>query len=117
MSWKDKSWKYATALVVLLLLLNPEAIGMAFFIDAVGLEVFLLLLEMQLLLILGSLFTNRLKPLFDYSKKACLALLPLASFKVVSSDPGKLLLIVPGPSMLMNIFVVLSLAGILFGIH
>lgn len=38
-----------SALVVILLLLNPETIGHALFIDAVGLDLFLLLLELQLL--------------------------------------------------------------------
>ncbi len=44
-----------TALIVIILLLNPETIGHALLIDAVGLDLFLLLLALQLLLLGTSL--------------------------------------------------------------
>jgi len=37
---------------------------LAFFIDAVGLEVFFMLLEIQLVAMLGGLLNSKVKPLF-----------------------------------------------------
>jgi len=38
--WKSKLWKYATAFIVVLIILNPEIIELALFVDAVGRKCF-----------------------------------------------------------------------------
>lgn len=58
---KDKAWKYATAVVVVLIILNPEMIELALFIDAVGLEMFLMLIEVQVSAIIGAFLNNKIK--------------------------------------------------------
>ena len=40
MNIKNKIWKYATAAIVILIMLNPEFAELALFIDAIGLEMF-----------------------------------------------------------------------------
>jgi hypothetical protein len=59
---KDKAWKYATVVVVVLIILNPEMIELALFIDAVGLEMLLILFEVQVLMIIGALLNNKIIP-------------------------------------------------------
>lgn len=46
---RQNAWKFLTTAVVLVFALNPEMIPFALFVDAVGIEVLLLLLELQLL--------------------------------------------------------------------
>ncbi|MCU7941511.1 MAG: hypothetical protein KZQ87_02430 [Candidatus Thiodiazotropha sp. (ex Cardiolucina cf. quadrata)] len=46
---RSKAWKYATTIVVVFIIFNPEMIELALFIDAIGLELFLMLFEMQML--------------------------------------------------------------------
>ncbi len=65
---KSKIWKYATVLVVILIIFNPEMSELAIFVDAVGLEVFLMLLEIQLLAILSVFFNCKIVPIYTYLK-------------------------------------------------
>jgi hypothetical protein len=65
MNWKKKLWKYATGIVVVLLVLNPEMLGLALFIDAFGLEMLVILIEIQATVVLGHLFGPRLYPVIN----------------------------------------------------
>ena len=58
---RTKLWKWATAATVVFLFLNPEMIEMALFIDAVGLEMFVLLIQAQAVAFFGVLFNSKLK--------------------------------------------------------
>ncbi|MES9828233.1 MAG: hypothetical protein ABW201_08215 [Candidatus Thiodiazotropha sp.] len=49
------AWKYATALAAALIVLNPEMIELALFVDAIGLELFLMQLEIQVAAIICAL--------------------------------------------------------------
>ena len=69
MNLKDKIWKYATMVVVLLVMLNPEMIQFALFVDAVGLEMLLMLLEVQVLTVMAMLFNGQIKAVFGRLKK------------------------------------------------
>ena len=51
MNWRSRTIKFITVLIVILFILNPETTKLAIFIDAVGLEMMLLLFEVQLLTI------------------------------------------------------------------
>ncbi|WP_019028308.1 hypothetical protein [Colwellia piezophila] len=62
MNLRKSSWKIAGFLLVTFLLLKPELIPLALFIDGIGLELFVLLLEVQALAVFGYYFHNWFKP-------------------------------------------------------
>ena len=94
MSWKNTIWKFATAVVVILIILNPEMIELALFIDAIGLEMFFMLLEVQTLMLLNS---------FINFKKINNSLKQIKYFFL----PANIILIMPSAATLM-IMLVLS---------
>jgi hypothetical protein len=69
----DWFWKVLTLIIIGLLMLNPEFIVMSAFIDAVGLEMFSLLIEVQIISVVGFYFHNWIKPVlmpfYNYFKK------------------------------------------------
>ncbi|MCU7920830.1 MAG: hypothetical protein KZQ95_21105 [Candidatus Thiodiazotropha sp. (ex Epidulcina cf. delphinae)] len=117
MKFKDKVWKYATVMVVLLVILNPEMAELALFIDAIGLEMFLMLLEVQIVAIFSVFFSSKIKPAYIYVKNFCLRFLTIVSWKNIKENPDSLMLAVPSPVMLMNALVVSTLMGIIFYAH
>jgi hypothetical protein len=64
-NWKRKLWKYATVTVAVLFALNPEAVSFALFIDAIGLETIVMLLEMQFLAVVSAFF-DKIRTIFAY---------------------------------------------------
>jgi hypothetical protein len=117
MNWKNKIWKYVTACVVLLIVLNPEMAQLAFFIDAVGLEVFLMLLEVQFLAFLGLFFGAALKPILSYIISSHSQRFPLFSWEAIRELPRYFIQAVPPPVFLMNMLVVMVSVGIIFDVH
>ena len=73
MKIRDWFWKILTLIIIGLLMLNPEFIVMSSFIDAVGLEMFSLLIEVQIISVVGYYFQNWIKPIlmpfYIYFKK------------------------------------------------
>ena len=112
MNWKNKAWKYATAFVVVLIIFNPEMVGFALFIDAVGLEMFLMLLEIQVLAILGAFFSIRIKSFFSYIRYLCTRHALTFSWKNIEGKPETLMLVVPSPATLMHMLVFSAAIGI-----
>ena len=102
---KNKAWKYATAFVVVLIMLNPEMIELAIFIDAVGLDMFLLLFEIQILAILSSLLNTKIRPIFNCIEKFMAKRFTRVSWDGVKSNPGLLIFVTPSPAALMNVLV------------
>ena len=105
MNWKNKIWKYATALVVVLILLNPEMASLALFIDAIGLELFLILLEIQLIAILSVLFNTKIKPVLVYMQR---------TVNCIINKPEQLIWVTPAPASLMHILVFSTAIGVMF---
>lgn len=106
---KDRAWNYATAIVVLLILFNPELLGLALFVDAIGLELFIMLLQIQALAMALSFFHMNVKPVIEtlacsYSK-VCRAV----SRKNCEPKSDSLLILLPSQSTVMH-FLVLSVA-------
>jgi len=66
MNLRDKIIKLMTAVIVIVLLLNPETMQMALFIDAVGLDILFLLFEVQLLAIGIAVYHRTLKPFIGF---------------------------------------------------
>ncbi len=95
MNWKNKIWKFATVLVVVVILFNPEMANLALFVDAVGLEMFLLLLQIQALVMLGLFLNTKIRPVFIYIK----------------NEPGRLMLLVPSQATLMHSLVFSAAIG------
>ncbi len=62
MNIKKSFWKIATVIVAGLLILNPEALALGVFVDAMGLDVLLLALEVQVAAVFGCFFHSRVKP-------------------------------------------------------
>ena len=62
MNLKESLWKVLTFMVVMFFLLRPEYMALGLFIDAIGLDIFLLLLEAQFIAVSGYYFQNWLKP-------------------------------------------------------
>ncbi len=117
MNWKNKIWKYVTACVVLLIVLNPEMAQLSFFIDAVGLEVFLMLLEVQFLAFLSMFFGAAIKPILSYIISSYSQRLPLFSWEAIRELPRYFILALPAPVILMNMLVVMVSIGIIFDVH
>ena len=98
MHWKNKVLKTITISIVLFLFLNPELIELAIFIDMVGIEMYLFLLEAQVLAIYA-VFLNKLLPLKLVSY----------SWNRLKFDSSKLLFIVPSQATLMHSIVCVSI--------
>jgi hypothetical protein len=117
MNLKNKIWKYVTACVVLLIVLNPEMAQLALFIDAVGLEMFLMLLEVQFLAFLGMFFGARIKPILSYIINLYSQRFPLFSWKAIREHLRYFILAVPAPVFVMNMLVAMVGVGIVFNVH
>lgn len=61
---KKGKWRLATLLLatILLLSLHPEVRALGLFIEVMGLNIYILLIEAQFLLIVGALYRHRIKP-------------------------------------------------------
>jgi len=73
MKIRDLFWKILTFIIIGLLMLNPEFILMSSFVDAIGLEMFSLLIEVQIISVVGYYFQHWIKPVlmpfYRYFKK------------------------------------------------
>ncbi|HIO91694.1 MAG TPA: hypothetical protein EYG68_02485 [Leucothrix mucor] len=112
-NWKDKAWKIATAIIVAIIILNPEVAELALFIDAVGLEMFLMLIEVQILLTLG-VFYDKIKSGYRYLKKSYLNSQLNMSWQNFKADPQSLLLLVPSQATLMSLLIFSAMIDILY---
>ena len=67
MNWKQRAWKIATSFVVLALIFSilPEAMALGLVINGIGLEIFLLLLEIQILVVFGIMFYTFIRPVLS----------------------------------------------------
>ena len=116
MKWKDRYWRYATAIVVVLILLNPETVHFALFLDAVGLDLFLILTEVQIFAIMGTVLSYYIKPV-----KACLKLIILHNDQTFSGNnfrelPITLALVTPYQTTVMHVLVFSAALGIAFNV-
>ena len=112
MNWKDKIWKYATTFVVVLIILNPEMMELALFIDVIGLEMFFMLLEVQVIAIAGAFLQTRIKPLFILVKQACLKRFNATLWSNATTGVKDVIVTVLGPVILMHLLVVSAAIGI-----
>ena len=69
MDWKKSIWKIITLLVVSTLIFNSELVAFGMIIDYLGLDLFLLPLEVQVVALFGYYFQNWIKPAFKAFKR------------------------------------------------
>jgi hypothetical protein len=69
MKFKTAIWNTLTLFVVFLLILNPETISLALFIDIIGLDIFLLLIELQVISLFWIFFQHHIKPTFSFIRR------------------------------------------------
>ncbi|MGH1539945.1 MAG: hypothetical protein ACRBHB_05965 [Arenicella sp.] len=105
MNWKNKIWKYATALVTLILIMNPEMIELAILIDAIGLETFFLLIEVQLLALSSYLFQTTIKPTVNFLKNSLRCFLILPSWNQIKENPSIISFASPSAASFMCLLV------------
>jgi hypothetical protein len=99
MNIKKSLWKVLSFLVILFFLLKPEYIALGLFIDAIGLDIFLLLLEVQFIAVSGYWFQNWLKPILKPIYLLFIKIDPyffIPSKSVIKKMPSILLHAVPG---------------------
>lgn len=114
MRFKNGVWRYATTIVVVLVLLNPEMAELALFVDAVGLDLFLMLLEIQVVVISGLFFKTKIKPACIQVRQMSSRLLASRAWRAAKDRPSHLGLSVSGPAALMNVLVVSFSIGTVF---
>ena len=115
-NFRRRLWKVLTLFAVMLLALNPEMFQLALFVDAVGLDLLILLFELQALAIVGGLFLGRFGGLFRAAGRFCRRLRYASEWaldQVTSCWSSPALL---SPTTLMHALVISTLAGGLVGI-
>ncbi|MES9940803.1 MAG: hypothetical protein ABW104_10490 [Candidatus Thiodiazotropha sp. 6PLUC2] len=117
MNLKKKAWKYATAAVFVLIIFNPEMIELALFIDAIGLEVFLMLLEVQVLAILGALLNSKVRPVTSTLKHFLEKSFRVDSLKRIKEDAESLFFSLPSEAALMHLLVISAVIQCVFGMR
>ena len=117
MKLKSKIWKYLTAFVVLLIILNPEMVQLALFIDAIGLEMFLMLLEVQILAVVSVFFNNKIKPLLNFIKCFYVNYIPSVTLKNIKETPEGLALASQSPAILMCLLVFSAAIGMALNVY
>lgn len=105
MTWKRKYWAYITAIIVVFIAFNPEMMQLALFVDAVGLELFLLLLEVQLLVVAGAFFNKYVRPTLTCLVNAGWNYFLGVPWATVKEKPEVLFLVVPSQAALMQLLV------------
>lgn len=117
MNLRDKIWKYATAFVVVLIILNPEMIELALFVDAIGLDMFLMLFEIQILAILGAWLNTRNRLILTYIQHFIEDHLFGISWKSVKEEPACLAFAAPTQATLMHLLVFSAVAGMMSNVQ
>lgn len=103
--------------MVLLIALNPETVQLALVIDAIGLDIFLMLLEVQFLTLLIMFFDTKIKPIFSYSINLYSKHALILSLKTIRKHPENLLLATPSPAIFMNMLVFIAAAEFILNTH
>jgi len=105
MNWKNKIWRYVTFMVVVLFLLNPEMASLGLFIDAVGLDLFIMLMQLQILALLSGYYQYFLKRLSGWYNCLCKNN-QLAVMSALKKEFSILFLTMSAPAVAMQAMVV-----------
>ncbi|MET0062656.1 MAG: hypothetical protein ABW176_10195 [Candidatus Thiodiazotropha endolucinida] len=94
------------------IIFNPEMIELAPFIDAIGLELFLMLFEIQLAAIITTKLNKRTKPIFAFLKRISASCLRVLSWENIKENTGLLIHTAPGPATFMQMLVFSAATGV-----
>ena len=97
-------WKILTLAFIGVLLINPELVAFAALLDAVGLEMFLMLLEVQFITVFGYYFNSWFKPVLLPVYKKLQQLDPyffIPTYQNAKNCPALLCHAIPGFMLLM----------------
>lgn len=109
---KNTVWKFASAFVVMFLVLNPEMVHLAIFIDAIGLQMFLMLLDVQVLAILGAIVNTKIKPILAYARHLCAHHFLTFSWRNIKEKAESLMLVAPSQATIMCMLAFSAAIGI-----
>jgi len=70
MNWCNKTLKYLTVLIVVMLVLSPETAQLGLFIDAAGLDLLIILFEIQLLAIATTVYQRLIQSIGVFLKRS-----------------------------------------------
>lgn len=111
MNIKHNIWKYATLLCVILLFLLPEFVQLALFIDAAGLEIFVLLLEIQVIAILRETISMHKNRKFEFYNSAGSRLIRALAEQIMLQELKTFTITGQGPATVMHLLVIAGIAG------
>lgn len=105
MKCRRRIWGCATAVVVVLLMLNPEYVELALLVDAIGLELFVLLIQVQMVVTIGAFVDKTMQAV----RRMCICrrVHEFLGFSVdqLKMERGMLMLAVPGQATLIHLSV------------
>jgi len=113
-SLMTKAWKIATALVVLVIILNPEMSVLALFIDAIGLEIFIMLLRIQITAIVAPLIYININAIFSVINRLCAQTRAWYLRSHGAPKPTYLMLLVASQASIMHLLVFSTALGITY---
>lgn len=90
-----------STLVVVVLLLNVETIELALFINAIGVDVFLLLVEVQLIALLVASYHWTIKPVVNFFLGFSTHPFIFPTWSTVKSYPGAIAFVFPPGAVVM----------------
>jgi hypothetical protein len=111
MNLRTRIWKIATFVVVFFVILNPEMIDLAIFLNAVGLESFLMLIEIQVISVLVALYNQRLKLLVISVKQLISIASPVTALRRFIQTPGIFTYAAPTQATFMHLLVMLAISS------
>lgn len=86
-------------------------VEVALFIDAIGLDVFLMLLEVQVLAMLGAFLSNGIKPVISRMKHLFAGALHAGTVKKMKAGADYLVVSMPIEAALMHLLVISAIVG------
>ena len=99
------------AIIIAFFALNPETLELAFFINAVGFDVYLLLLEIQLLAMGGLFVQYAIRPILNFFLGFSMHSFIMPSWNEIKDSPKRLAHAFPPGMVLMSLFTILLVVG------
>ena len=101
MKWLNKPGRILGLIIILFLALNPETLELALFINTVGFDIYLLLLEIQLLALGGLFIQYSLRPLIKFFLGFSMHSFIMPSWDDIRDNPKSLAHTTPPGALLM----------------
>jgi len=116
-NFKPKFWRYATFFAVLLLVANPEMIQLGLFVDAVGLDLFILLLGLQVSTLFQIFFSRHVKPKIGRIRHFLIYRMSSSSLHFLVRTTIAAYDLILTPATIMHLLVLSAVAGVMLNVH